>query len=66
MLLVQNGSEKKKIDDIARKLQKANRKEISHKKEVRVEQKENDIPVVEKGVPTPKGKPGKSVHILDE
>ena len=66
VLLVQNVSEKKKVDVVAKKLQKANRKEIPNKKEVRSEQKENDIPMVAKGVPTPKGKPGKSVHILDE
>ena len=63
VLLIQNGSEKKRVDVIANKLQKANKKEKSHKKEVRVEQKENDIPVPAKGVPTPKGKPSKSVCI---
>ena len=64
-MLIQNGSEKKRVDAVTKKLQKANKK-ISRKKEVRVEQKENDIPVVAKGVPTPKGKPGKSVCILDK
>ena len=32
VLLVQNGSEKKKVDAVTRKLQKANKKEMSHKK----------------------------------
>ena len=65
VLLIENGSEKKRVNAITKKLQKANRRGKAHKKEVR-EQKENDIPVVAKGVPTPKGKPGKSVCILDK
>ena len=53
VLLVQNVSEKKKVEAIAKKLEKTNKKEVSNKKKVRVEQKENNIPVVMKGVPTP-------------
>ena len=65
VLLVQNGSEKKWVETVTNKLKKVNKNEKPHKKEVR-DQKENDKPLAEKGSDAPKGKPRKSVRILDE
>ena len=66
VVLSQKNSERKMVEAVAKKIKGYNKRTSQRKNEVRVDTKENDVPVRAEFDQLPKGKPGKLVRILDE